>query len=56
MPVEFIVGFLVGVSLGVVLGLAFAAMCFGVVAKIVIMAATYRQGNGPNGQKPLTGP
>jgi len=42
MHIEFITGFLIGVTLGIFLGLAFTAMCFGVIAKVVIMAATYR--------------
>ena len=40
---EFVIGFLVGAGCGIVMGLAFAAMCFGVIAKVVIMAATYKQ-------------
>ena len=51
MNIELLVIFLLGVSCGIVMGLMFAAMCFGVIAKIVIMAATYRHekpGQSPN--------
>jgi len=35
-------GFALGVAAGIFLGLAFAAMCFGVVAKVIMAAVIYR--------------
>lgn len=53
MHLEFVIGFLVGAGCGILMGLAFAAMCFGVIAKVVIMAATYKQELFPWRQRPV---
>jgi hypothetical protein len=36
------IALVVGVAAGIPLGLAFAGICFGVVAKLLSMGATYR--------------
>lgn len=38
----FFMGVITGVAAGIFLGLAFAAICFGVVAKVIMAAVIYR--------------
>jgi hypothetical protein len=39
------IAWLLGMGGGILLGLAFAGICFGIIAKLLSMGATYRDGS-----------